>query len=116
MDIHRIDNLINDISCDLFPNWGINHNRHEGYIQIVAVDKCSQTGKPYMWKGRKWRLSSHMTDSEVVQTIFLAYQTAMEHDLREFFKWKGEAIFRPHFDIRVLHELSAHRAIEVRDD
>lgn len=57
------------------------------------------------WKGRKWLLSPHMTDSEVIQTAFKAVMTAEEHETREAFKYLGQAIFGPHYDVNQLAEL-----------
>lgn len=56
------------------------------------------------WKGRKWYLSPHKTDGEVVQTAFKAVMTAMEHEIREMFTYKGVSIFDPHYDIDKLAE------------
>lgn len=63
------------------------------------------TGVPMAWKGRKWLLSEHMTDGEIVQTAFLATLTAIEHEIRETFTYCGAAIFDPHYDIHKLVEL-----------
>lgn len=63
------------------------------------------SGAPLAWKGRKWLLSKHMTDGEIVQTTFLALMTAIEHEAREQFFYKGEAVFDPHYDIEKLVEL-----------
>ena len=67
--------------------------------------KCNVTGKPLPWWGRKFYISPHMTDGEIVQTVFLACKVAMEHELREQFLYKGQAIFDPHYDIEKLVEL-----------
>jgi hypothetical protein len=48
---------------------------------------------------RKWYVSSHATESEVVQTVFLAALIAQEHELRENFKFMGKDIFNPHHDV-----------------
>ena len=57
------------------------------------------------WTTRKWRLSRHMTCSEVVQTAFKCVLTAAEHEVREAFKYKNKAIFGPHFDVEALHSI-----------
>jgi len=57
-------------------------------------------------KTRKWRLSTHMTDSEVVQTALKCSLTSAEHEAREGFKFAGRAIFGPHHDIRLLWLIS----------
>ena len=68
---------------------------------------CNITGAPLGWWGRKFYISPHMTDGEIVQTVFLACKIAMEHELREGFKYKGQAVFDPHYDIEKLVELRA---------
>lgn len=66
------------------------------------------------WGGRKWRLSEHMTKSEVVQTAFLAVKTAEEHETRESFKYHGVAIFGPHLNADDLVGLIGQK--QVRQD
>lgn len=74
---------------------------------------CNVTGKPMPWWGRKFYISPHMTDGEIVQTIFLACKVAMEHELREQFLYKGQAVFDPHYDIEKLVELGASEGARV---
>ena len=50
-------------------------------------------------KCRKWRLSTFMTKSEIVQTAFAACLAAEEHECREKFEYKGAKIFGPHLDV-----------------
>ena len=68
-----------------------------------------------MHSGRKWYISSHMTDSEVVQTVFLAIKTWEEHEIRETFTYKGERIFGPHFDVESLKEIAENKHLDVRE-
>lgn len=68
----------------------------------------TDASKPMPWRGRKWLLSEHMTDGEIVQTAFLATMTAMEHEVRELFTFQGQSVFDPHYDI---HKLVALRAL-----
>lgn len=56
----------------------------------------SETGEE--WTGRKWYLSPHMTDSEVIQTALLAVLQAEEHEARERFRVDGQAIYGPHLN------------------
>ncbi len=44
---------------------------------------CNVSGRPAPWRGRKWFLSDHMTDGEVVQTLLMATLAAIEHEVRE---------------------------------
>lgn len=59
-----------------------------------------------VWKGRKWQLSEHMTEGEVVQTALMACIAAEEHETREAFTYKGKAIFGPHLSIDKLLEIA----------
>lgn len=85
-----------------YPGWDFRvfDDGARPYLQIRCPDGvCNVTGQPMSWGSRKWFLSPHMTRSEVVQTAFKAAMTAMEHELREQFTYRGEAIFGPHFDV-----------------
>lgn len=86
-------------------------------LQVVGNSLCAITNLPIEWKGRKWFLSFHMTTTEIVQTAFFAVKTAMEHEVRETFKYKGQAVYGPHIDIdlkvKMLEQLGAE-ALEVR--
>jgi len=76
------------------------------FLQVQCYDGiCNVTGRQISWSGRKWRLSVHMTPSEVVQTALKAVLTAVEHEARENFKYRGVSIFDPHYDVEKLVEL-----------
>lgn len=77
------------------------------YLQVEFDGCCNLSGVPMTWRGRKWGLSYYMTKSEVVQTAFLALLTALEHETREKFMFKGRAVFGPHFDIERLVTLAS---------
>ena len=85
------------------------------YLQIVnTCGKDNVTGEPIVWTGRKWRISVWMTKSEVIQTAFMAVKAALEHEAREQFKYKGESVFDPHYDIEALVELRRSERMEKR--
>ena len=109
----RLERLISEIDCPPFI-FAFLFDRHRPYLQLWCNDTCAITGELHTWKGRKWPLSRHMTDSEVIQTCFLAAKVATEHELREHFKWNDQPIFRPHFDISDLHALSVANTIDAR--
>lgn len=48
---------------------------------------------------RKWLLSEHMTNSELVQTALKCVLTSIEHEARENFTYMGAPVFGPHFDV-----------------
>lgn len=86
------------------------------HLQAVFAAPCStQGGTVTTQSTRKWLLSRHMTPSELVQTAFKCVLTSMEHETRELFKYKGAAIFGPHFDVeRLVLLCGTSDALEVR--
>lgn len=91
-----------------FAGYEFEVSREEShtFVRIVCHNaRNSRTGAPTRWAGRKWRLSKHMTDGEVVQTCFLAAMVALEHEAREQFTFDGVTVFDPHFDVHKLVEL-----------
>lgn len=76
------------------------------YLQIFELEALDNvTGGKTDWYGRKWLLSEHMTEAEIVQTVFKAVMTAVEHEVRETFLYKGQSVFDPHYDLERLVEL-----------
>lgn len=76
------------------------------HLQVAFGARHVQSGTHQAWSGRKWRISTHMTASEIVQTALKAVLTAEEHEAREGFCYKGRAIFGPHLSVERLLELS----------
>lgn len=73
------------------------------YLQVRAFLPDPVNPEKTWQGGRKWRLSEHMTKSEVVQTCFKAILAFEEHETREFFMYRGKPIFGPHIDVDALH-------------
>ena len=82
------------------------------YLQFTygAVDTKNPGHYVGNWKGRKWYLSSHMTEDEVIKTAYLAFKMAVEHEVMESFKINGVALFNPHVDYKELVKIS-HKEI-----
>jgi hypothetical protein len=77
------------------------------WLQVRFDAPDVATGKWCAQHGRKWMLSQHMTKSELVQTAFKAIATALEHEAREDFRYRGQAVFGPHFDVDTLAAIAA---------
>lgn len=115
----RVVTILSEI---LLPfNWELEYTYEtmagHWILRVYAKDAFDNvTGADISWKGRKWPLSQHMTDGEIVQTAFLACMTAVEHEIRETFFYKGQPIFDPHYNIDKLVELRKHQtAIKMRE-
>ena len=80
------------------------------YLQATFDAPCTTAGDVQPQKTRKWMLSPHMTRSEIVQTTFKCVLTAVEHEARENFRYRGQTIYGPHFDVEAL---VAHRKADL---
>lgn len=89
--------------CTYKPGWQlIVHANSDGsrpYLQLhVTAAICSVSLEPCEWKSAKHYLSEFMCKQELVGVCFKAIQQAEEHELREFFRYRGVRIFNPHID------------------
>lgn len=66
-------------------------------LQVEFEGEDVVTGAIEKQKCRKWFLSYHMCNNELVGTAFNAIRAAEEHETREFFKYKNERVMNPHF-------------------
>lgn len=76
------------------------------FLQVEYEAICTHTGIPTMWKGRKWYLSEHMTDDEIVKTSWCALESAVKHECMEGFKIDGKILFNPHINYEALLSIS----------
>ncbi|PTS86452.1 hypothetical protein DBR00_02535 [Pseudomonas sp. HMWF032] len=111
-------NHIQEILADItYAGFSFVIDEAKGSLRVSCEEgTCNVSGKPLVWKGRHWLLSPHMTEGEIVQTAWLALQVAMEHEMRENFRYKGAMVFGPHFDICALAELAKSPAGIVERD
>ena len=113
------EDMLLDIIKDIkYKDWQIKTVVEKDILFIQAYFKdscaCRNLDEEFEHYCRKWRISKRMTKSEVVQTVFLAILTAEEHEIRENFKYKGRAIFAPHFDIEKLVDLYDNKNWDMR--
>lgn len=88
-----------------FPGWAFIVVEHSGG-EFSLQGKFVSPHDGVMCTTRKWRLSTHMTRSEIVQTAFKAVVTSAEHQAREFFTYRQRAVFQPHYDVDALWEIA----------
>jgi hypothetical protein len=89
------------------PGWSfrveqIDQNGHF-FVQVCVdesadVARDAQTGEVAAWRGGKWLISQHMTRNEIVRTVHKAVIGAEMHELDEYFRYRGRAIYNPHLD------------------
>ena len=113
------DDILRVLRDIQFNDWIFDLRFDSGrpYLRVRFAGPCNTTGMLQEWEGRKWFLSSPTSKSEIVQTAFKAVITALEHEARETFRYRGEAIFGPHFDCDLLVELCKRSdALDARHD
>ena len=111
--IENIEKLISDVS---FKDWTIKVGQYEcktPYIQVLFYDSDRITGEKELQRCRKWILSYHMVDSEVVRTAFKAIEAAMLHEVQEEFKYKGVRIYNPHLDLDELVDSIKKKEVKI---
>ena len=54
------------------------------------------------WNTRKWYISTHSCESEIIQTMLAAALAGVEHEGREDFKVNGKVLYGPHINHRAL--------------
>ena len=99
------------------------HNTHYFVSSAnVAIGTCGMCGHPrhshetpreQSWGGRKWYVSEHAIEAEVVQTCLKAVLTAIEHEAREQFMFRGVALFHPHISLDALMTAAATRVTRI---
>ena len=83
--------------------FSVEHNaRGEMFLQGSYLEQDVNHGRMEKQFTRRWLLSPEMVKSEVVQTVFKCVMTSMEHRVRELFKYRGRAVFGPHYDVDAL--------------
>ncbi len=81
-----------------------------GYIQVEVTNSIdAHTKEPTSWKSGKRYLSNHCCMQEVIGTCLSVIKDAEEHEMREFFRFKGRAIYCPHLNPDVLVEVAAKK-------
>lgn len=91
------------------PSWG----KHRPFIQIEVSTESEAslspfTGEREAWKSGKHYLSHHMCRQEIVGAVFGAIKAAEEHEMKEWFRYKGASIYNPHLDPDALADLARY--------
>lgn len=85
-------------------------------IQATFMGIDVETGKVELQKCRKWYVSPHSCDSEIVRSVFLAVRQAEEHELCENFIYKGQQVYNPHLDMDMMADFIATKPLEKRQE
>ena len=72
------------------------------FLQCTYSCPCIKTGNMEEWHGRKWYLSRHMTDDEIIKTAYTAFEACVKHEIMEGFRVDGKILFNPHINYEEL--------------
>lgn len=100
-----------------YPFLRFEVDTEDWWLRVVsdkAIDNFTEEERAC--NGRKWRISSHMLDGEIVQTALLAVKSYMEHEIREQFTFYESRLFSPHFDIYALAKFALNPLNTVERD
>ncbi len=90
-------------------------DKGDGFLlQVTYVEADIDTGVPEEQRARKWYISPHMTETEIVETAFAACQRSMMHVVGEHFLYLGKRVYSPHFEIDARLELCIHERYDAR--
>ncbi len=95
---HTIRAIINKLEYK--PRTGFRLVEKQGLMFInhwqLISDACSSNRTLEIRHGRKFYISIHMTDQEVMRTCALAVKQFEEHEANEWLKYKGQKVLDPH--------------------
>lgn len=101
-----VSNLVANVLTQLhYPGltFEATYEGNHWHIRVACLKGvCNETGKEWSWHGRWWRISNFTTKQEVVGTAFKALITALEHEARENFLYRGQPIYDGHLDVDYL--------------
>lgn len=116
--IERVKSITNRITASCFGAvFGIrvdHDNEFENgrvFLQVFYEAPCTHTGTMEKWTGRKWYLSRHMTDDEIVKTAYVAFESSVKHEIMEGFKVDGIILFNFHINFEELLKVS-HKEVK----
>lgn len=108
------------------PGWSllVGHDVGRIYLQALVkvdsdltMDPTGRSKERTPWQSGKRYLSPHMCRQEIVGVVFSLIMAAEEHEVREWFRYKGAAIYNAHLDPDALVELAKKRSsFNVRAD
>lgn len=107
---HRVATVLAEVS---FPGYHFEIGTGDRLaIRAIFSDRCSVSGKESVQHTRDWLLTDNPTKNEIVQTALKCVLTSVEHEARERFRYRGKAIFGPHFDMDSLYRICVEGALD----
>ena len=120
MNTPSLSRFLSIIAGIKYRNWSfrLDHAGGVPFLQVRIPFRNVGNDSVEILSCRKWMLSERMTESEIVQTALMAVLAAEEHEAREQFTYRGQAIFGPHYSVDRLIKLckEGSTALDVRPE
>lgn len=100
--------IVANIECQPYSLL-VDEHGEDATLVVRGLGVDAETGQPKVLEGRRWLLARYCSVADVVQTALKAILTFAEHEIRESFKWRGRAIYAPHYHPNALWHLHAGR-------
>lgn len=117
--MQTLENVKKIISFIQYKDWiFVVLTKGDGFliqVQFLGED-TDGSGKTELQKCRKWFISQHSGDSEIIRSCFLAIRQAEEHELCERFLYKGQQIYNPHLDMDRMADFIIAKPFETRPE
>ena len=116
--MQTLDSVQKIVSLVKYKDWAfLVMDKADGFlIQATFNGLDVDTGKVELQKCRKWYVSAHSCDSEIVRSMFLAVRQAEEHELCENFNYRGQQVYNPHLDMDSMADFIATKPLEKRTE
>lgn len=82
-------------------------------LRVTYNEPDVMTGVTELQEGRWWLVQEAWDKGQIARTAFKAIMTSLEHRCRENFKYRGKAVFNPHFDIDDVWSRMEEHAVEM---
>jgi hypothetical protein len=102
MTLQEINNILESVTFNFYQHkfWWRTFEKGDGFlIQLCCRMVDNETGNMSDQHGGKHYISSFAIKDEVVNKAWNACQDFIIHEAREAFKYKGQAIYQPHWNV-----------------
>ena len=111
MNIQDMREIIKDVTFADYDFSVLESQHGFTYLQASYYEADTVTGMVELQLTRRWPLSPEMSKSEIVSTAFKCALTSMEHKTREWFLYKGAAVYQPHYNVDDLLTICEKREV-----
>jgi TRAP-type mannitol/chloroaromatic compound transport system substrate-binding protein len=111
MNLTEMRDVVSEVSFPEYKFGVYESTKGYTYLQAWYDEADTVTGLMAVQYTRRWMLTPEMSKSEIVSTAFKCALTSMEHKTREWFLYRGAAIYQPHYNFDDLLSICEKREV-----